>query len=296
MNVLIIGGTGTVGRHVIPLLLARNVRVSVMTRTSAGAATLPRGARAEIGDLNRSYTLHGAFDAIDAVVLITAHSITETGQGLAAVNAALAAHVRRIVYLSAAACAGAMRIPHVASKAPIEHALITARADYTILRAHNFFQNDLLVDEEIASGSYPLPIGGNGISRIDVCDVADAIVNAALKSGHERRLYTLGTSDTFTGEATAAKYERYLRRPVRYAGDNLDTWEHGTGAPMPKWQRDDFRIMYRHYQDHGMKMEKAELVEQERILGHDPRRFDDFAAAAARAWRNDGVAQQLCGA
>ena len=296
MNVLIIGGTGTVGRHVIPLLLARNNRVSAMTRTSARAATLPRGVRAEIGDLNRSYTLHGAFDGIDAVVLITAHSITETGQGLAAVNAALAANVRRIVYLSAAACAGAMRIPHVASKAPIEHALITARADYTILRAHNFFQNDLFADEEIASGSYPLPIGGSGISRIDVCDVADAIVNATVKSGHERRLYTLGTSEVFTGETTAAKYERYLHRPVRYAGDNLDAWEHGAGAPMPKWQRDDLRIMFRHYQDHGMRMEKAELLEQERILGHDPRRFDDFAAAASRAWRNDGVAEQRCGA
>jgi uncharacterized protein YbjT (DUF2867 family) len=294
MNVLIIGGTGTVGRHVIPLLLARNNRVSVMTRTSARAATLPRGVRAEIGDLNRSYTLHGAFDAIDAVVLITAHSITETGQGLAAVNAALAAHVRRIVYLSAAACAGAMRIPHVASKAPIEHALITARADYTILRAHNYFQNDLFADEEIASGSYPLPIGGAGISRIDVSDVADAIVNATVKSGHERRLYTLGTSEVFTGETTAAKYERYLHRPVRYAGDNLDVWEHGAGAPMPKWQRDDLRIMFRHYQDHGMRMEKPELMEQERILGHDPRRFDDFAAAASRSWRNDGVAEQRC--
>jgi hypothetical protein len=45
-----------------------------------------------------------------------------------------------------------------------------------------------------------------------------------------------------------------------------------------------------------MKMEKPELIEQERILGHDPRRFDDFAAAASRAWRNDGVAEQLCGA
>ena len=43
--------------------------------------------------------------------------------------------------------------------------------------------------------------------------------------------------------------------------------------------------MYRHFQEHGMKMEKAELLEQERILGHDPRRFDDFAAA-----------EQLCGA
>src|ERR1044072_7749657 len=95
MNVLVISGTGTVGRCAIPLLLARNVRVSAMTRTSARAATLPRGVRAEIGDLNRSYTLHGEFDGIDAVVLITAHSITETGQGPAAANPGLAAHGRR---------------------------------------------------------------------------------------------------------------------------------------------------------------------------------------------------------
>ena len=70
---------------------------------------------------------------VDAVFLATPHSITETGQGVAAVQLAAAAGVKRVVLLSMAMPSGATRIPHVASKAPIEHALITSRVDYTIL-------------------------------------------------------------------------------------------------------------------------------------------------------------------
>lgn len=294
MHVLVVGGTGTVGRAVVPLLVARGARVSVLTRSHAKSSSVVRPARGEVGDLNRSYTLHGAFDAVDAMVLVTAHSITETGQGLAAVNAALASHVRRIVFLSAAAPPGAMRIPHVASKAPIEHALITARIDYTILRAHNFFQNDGFVDDEIAGGNYPLPIGAGGISRIDVRDVADAIVNATLSVGHERRLYTLGSREVFTGESIAASWSRALRRDVRYSGDSIEVWERGPGAPLPKWQRDDMRIMFRFYQEHGMRMELADVIDQERVIGHEPRRFDDFTTASCRQWAEALSEVEIC--
>jgi uncharacterized protein YbjT (DUF2867 family) len=295
MHVLVVGGTGTIGRHLVPLLIARGARVSVLTRSQTKSTAVAGPARGEVGDLNRSYTLHGAFDAVDAMVLVTAHSITETGQGLAAVNAAIASRVRRIVFLSAAAPAGAMRIPHVASKAPIEHALITARLEYAIVRAHNFFQNDLCVEEEIASGLYPLPIGASGISRIDARDVADAIANATLDRGHERRLYTLGSREVFTGESIAGVYSRVMRRNVRYGGDNTEAWERGPGAPLPKWQRDDLRIMFRFYQEQGMRMELADVIEQERVIGHEPRRFDDFASGAFRDWRAAlNAAEKIC--
>jgi uncharacterized protein YbjT (DUF2867 family) len=258
------------------------------------SSAVVKPARGEVGDLNRSYTLHGAFDTVDAMVLITAHSITETGQGLAAVNAALAAHVRRVVLISAAAPPGAMRIPHVASKAPIEHALITARLEYTILRAHNFFQNDLFADAEIGSGLYPLPVGSHGISRIDVRDVADAVANATLTGGHERRLYTLGSREVFTGESIATTWSRAARRDVRYAGDSIEAWERGPGAPLPKWQRDDMRIMFRFYQEQGMRMELADVIDQERVIGHEPRRFADFANATCRDWRDALSAVEIC--
>ena len=157
-----------------------------------------------------------------------------------AVSAALADHVRRIVFLSSAVGPGAMRIPHVASKAPVEHALITSRTDYTIVRAHSMFQNDLAVAGMIAKGHYPLPIGSLGISRVDVRDIATALATAALQSGFERHIYTLGTPERFTGESIARAYD------TRYCGDDLDQWEHTVAATQPKWQRDDLRIIAGH--------------------------------------------------
>jgi uncharacterized protein YbjT (DUF2867 family) len=276
-TVLLIGGTGRIGTPTATALLERGARVRVMTRSAIRAAGLDPRLSPVLGDLNRSYSLREAFDGVDALVLITAHSITETGQGLTAVATALAAGVRRIIFLSSAAGPGAMRIPHVASKAPVEHALITSRAEYTIVRAHSLFQNDCAVAGAIENCRYPLPIGSAGISRIDVGDVADALANAALCPGHERRLYTIGSEERFTGPSIAREYR------VRYCGDDLDRWDRDVAAGKPKWQRDDLRIMFRYYQECGMSMERRELFEQERLLERDPKTFCEYVEESSGA-------------
>src|SRR5712691_9307671 len=142
MKVLVIGGTGTAGTEVTTALLKRNASVRVVTRSQERADALPYPVSGVIADLNEPETLRSALSGVDAMFLATPHSITETGQGVAAVQLAVAAGVKRIVLLSMAMPSGATRIPHVASKAPIEHALITSRIDYTILRTADWFQND----------------------------------------------------------------------------------------------------------------------------------------------------------
>lgn len=271
-HVLVIGGSGRIGAPTVRELIARGAALRVMTRSAAKAASLMgKHLRGVIGDLSRAYSLREAFVDVDALVLITAHSISETGQGLAAVSTALAMGVRRIVFLSSAVGPGAMRIPHVAAKAPIEHALITSRSDYTIVRAHSLFQNDLAVEDAINNnGVYPLPYGSTGVSRVDVRDVATALATAATSTGFERRIFTLGTPEQYTGESIARAYG------ARYAGDDLDLWERSVATANPKWQRDDLRIMYRYYQECGMVMTLHDLIDQERILGSEPRSFNDY--------------------
>jgi uncharacterized protein YbjT (DUF2867 family) len=282
MKILLIGGTGMVGRHVASALAAHGVPVRFLTRSREMFASMQKPQEAVLGDLNDADSLRDAFTGIEALFLVTAHSITETGQGLTAVHAALDAGVRRIVYLSKAVAPGTMRIPHVASKAPIEHTLITSRIEYTILRASNLFQNDRCVDEFIVGGTYPQPIGRLGIHRIDARDVADAAVTALTLSGHERRIYTLGAPELLTGEMVASAYERCLERRVRYAGDDLELWERTVAAAMPKWKRDDYRIMYRFYQEHGLVLDPRDLRDQEQILGHEPRRFAHYVTSVCR--------------
>lgn len=289
MNVLVIGGTGRIGGYVASALAQRGIRVRVMSRSPQKIAELQPPLTGVVADLNRPETLREAFEGIDRLFLVTAHNITETGQGIAAVQAAISAQLQRVVYMSAAAPPGATRIPHVASKAPVEHALIGSRLDYTILRPTEFFQNDLAYAYAITFGLYPAPIGDLGISRIDARDVADAAVNALTRSGHEGRIYTLGGTDVLTGDAVAAAYGARLGRDIDYAGNALDLWEQTIGATLPRWQRNDYRIMYRYLQEHGLRLEPRELVDQTRVIGHTPRTFEDFVDATCRAWTSSNA-------
>ena len=53
MNVLVTGGTGFVGGHLIDVLLERGDTVTALVRSPAKAAGLgPRGVRLVVGDLN----------------------------------------------------------------------------------------------------------------------------------------------------------------------------------------------------------------------------------------------------
>ena len=51
MNILVLGGTGTVGSQVVNELLARDVDVRVLTRSTEKVESLPDGVEGVIGDL-----------------------------------------------------------------------------------------------------------------------------------------------------------------------------------------------------------------------------------------------------
>jgi uncharacterized protein YbjT (DUF2867 family) len=284
MRTLIIGGTGLVGGFVARALAALGVDVRVTSRSVERLAKLPDGIEGMIADLNRPETLRDAFAHVDRLFLVTAHSITETGQGMAAIHAAARANVERIVYMSAAAPPGATRLPHIASKAPVESAIASARIPYTILRPTELFQNDLAHAYEITFGLYPQPIGDLGVSRIDARDVADAAVHALTREGHTGRMYTLGGADALTGDDVAATYTHVLGRKVDYAGDDIERWTATAGAAMPRWQRNDVRIMFRYMQEHGLRVGARELYEQHRLIGREPRPFAQFVEESARDW------------
>jgi uncharacterized protein YbjT (DUF2867 family) len=162
--------------------------------------------------------------------------------------------------------------------------------EYTILAPNNFYQNDLFfVDRIVQHGAYPQPLGSIGLNRVDVRDIAEAAVNALTESGHEGRVYPLVGPEVMTGEKTAEIWSQYLDRNTRYAGDDLDSWEGYARQMLPGWLVDDFRVMYEYFQDHGLLATDADFEQQSRILHHDPRRFQGFAAETAQSWRQKAV-------
>ena len=286
MKILVTGGTGTVGSQVVRELLARDVEVEVLTRDLSKAIALPPGAVPVEGNLLEPATVRRVFDGVDGVFLLNPVSQTETSEALMAVSGMRLAGVKRVAYLSVQDAEKAAWLPHFGSKVGIEGALRVSGIPFTFLRANNFYQNDYwFKDALLQYGVYPQPLGDVGTSRVDVRDIAEAAALALTSGKHDGEVYDLAGPFAHTGESTARVWSGALGKTIRYAGNDLDAWETQSLAYLPAWMVFDFKLMYSHFQQAGLKATPTALERLDKLLGHAPRTFDAFAAETAEMWK-----------
>src|SRR5450759_1795488 len=285
MNILVTGGTGTVGSAVVKELVARGADVRVLTRDPAKLKET-KGVTAVQGNLLEPATVRRVFDGVDGVFLLTAVAQTEASEALMAVTGMRLAKVPRVVYLSVHHADKAAWLPHFGAKVGVEEALKVSGIPSTVLRPNNFYQNDYwFKDVLLQYGVYPQPLGSVGVSRVDVRDIAEAAAIALTTRGHEGQSYDLVGPEAVTGASTAKSWSAALGKPIVYGGDDLDAWEKQQLQYSPDWMVFDFRYMYEHFQKHGLIASAEEIARQPRLLGHAPRAFDAFAKETAAAWR-----------
>lgn len=275
MIVLVLGATGQVGTPVVKALLGAGHQVRTLTRNPEKVHALG-AVDARRGDLNDPFTLGPVFEGVDGVFLLNALSVTETQQGLAAVEWAKRARVKKIVYLSVHHLDDSPHVPHFGGKIAIELAIKASAIDYTILRPNNFFQNDDgMRDAIVKHGVYPTPYGSVGVNRVDTRDIAEVAV-AAFGGRLPNTTIAIAGPDVLTGPSVAETYARHLGRPVRYAGDDVEAWGRQVQAFLPPWLVFDLQIMWAAFQKKGLLASAAELETLEAVLGHPPRRFDAY--------------------
>lgn len=287
MSYLILGGTGTVGSAVVEELRSRGEGpLRVLTRSPEKAAELPAGVEGVVGDLMEPSTYGAVFAEARRLFLLNAVDPTELQQGLVALNEARRAGSEHVVYLSVHDVEKGPHIPHFASKIGVERALEASGIGHTVLQPNNFYQNDHWFREAIVeAGVYPQPIGGAGLSRVDVRDIGRAAANAFTERGPENRAWPLVGPDALTGAECARIWGGALGREVRYGGDDLEAWAEGASRMLPAWMVYDFRIMYETFQREGLVASEEDLEATRRIVGGEPRGFRDFAEETAAAWR-----------
>jgi uncharacterized protein YbjT (DUF2867 family) len=267
MKVLVIGGTGNVGSQTVAQLQNRGVDVMVMTSKEENLKKLPEGVEGVVGNLHNEDSLSKAFDGIERVFIITPVSQTETEEGLAAVNAARNANVKRIIYLSVHRLEELQEAPHFSSKIPIENAIKSSGIEYTILRPNSFFQNDYWFQQPMLDyGIYPNPIGNKGLSRVDVYDIAEAATNALLEDGFTGKTYSLVGTDINTADDTAATFSKYLGKEIKYSGDDLEAWGLSAKQMLPDWMINDFKIMFKHFHTRLNLLQKMSLNNGRKVL------------------------------
>lgn len=283
MEILVIGGTGTVGTHVVRGLVERGESPRVLTRSPGNGSV--EGARYVAGDLEDAASIRSALDDVEAVLMITPLHPQEGDLGVTAVRAMDDVGIDRLVFQTVHKVRRIPEAPHFASKIRIEEEIVATGIPHTVIAPNNFFQNDLLFrDALVEMGVYPQPFGGVGLSRVDVRDIADAHVRALLEIPAEGRVYPVVGPETWTAEETAEAWGRHLDRDVAYGGNDLEAWADQMKSSLPGWLIDDFTEMYARFQERGLVASEEEITLSREVVGHELRTFDDFAEETASDW------------
>ncbi|MBP0449897.1 NAD(P)H-binding protein [Kitasatospora sp. RG8] len=180
--ILVTGGTGTLGGHVLPLLRAAGRDVRVLTRTARPAGD---GVAYVTGDLLKDEGIDEALDGVTTVLHLAGGAKGDDVATRNLVRAARRVGVEHLVYISVI---GADRLPigYFRAKLGAEQAVADSGVPYTTLRAAQF--HDLAL--KVAAGMARLPVvpapGGIRWQPVDAREVAARLVELALDApaGH----------------------------------------------------------------------------------------------------------------
>ena len=185
--IVVTGATGNAGSQVVRALAARGERVRAFVRDPGRARqVLGEDAELAVGDFADAASVRAALEGADALLLSCADDPRRVGWETAAIDAAVAAGVRRIVKLSAAAAAPGSPVAFWDWHGQVEQYLRSCGTDWVILRASWYMSNVLAAASAVAAeGRLYAPAGQARIAMIDPRDVGAAAAAVLCSPGHE---------------------------------------------------------------------------------------------------------------
>ncbi|MFB7928826.1 SDR family oxidoreductase [Streptomyces sp. NPDC056039] len=175
-SILVTGGTGTLGGHVVPLLRAAGHEVRILSRTARPAAD---GIEYVTGDLLKNEGVDAALDGAGTVLHLAGGPKGDDEATRNLVRAASRAGVRHLVYISVI---GADRVPlaWMRTKLESERAVADSGIPWTTLRAAQFHDLTLTMVEKMAKlPVFPVP-GGLRLQPVDSREVAARLAELTL--------------------------------------------------------------------------------------------------------------------
>ncbi len=284
MKILVIGGTGEVGAEVVKELQKRKADLRLLVRKDG--TPMPPGVEVAAGDLLDPVSIEKAMHGVEKLYLLNAVSPDELTQGLIAYDLAKKLKLKHIVYHSVFRVEYFKDVPHFASKLAIESALREFEVPFTIIRPNYFIQNDAtLKDALVNAGVYPMPLGDVGISVVDIRDIAEATAIVLTSDEHNGETYNLNGPEAISGSKASSIWSTVLGKTIRYAGHDMDAFEEQMRNSAPSWSAFDIRMMFQGYLERGFVAETGDVERLTKLLGHTPRRYEDFAAETAALWK-----------
>jgi uncharacterized protein YbjT (DUF2867 family) len=211
--ILVTGATGTVGRQVVEQLIAAHRPVRALAR-DPDRAGLPGGVELVAGDLSDAVGLAPHLHGVDAVFLLwpfpTVDSVRKLGPPLIDT---LAAHVGRVVYLSATPAAE----PPGGFWRAAETLIEASGLEWTYLRPTGFAKNTLMWADQIRAGDvvrWPYPDAAR--SLIHERDIAAVAVQALVHDELVGAMPVISGPEAITQADQIAAIGTAIGRELRY--------------------------------------------------------------------------------
>jgi len=281
VNISIIGGTGTIGSHVVRILAERGHTPLALARSEAAAqAVRDLGGVPHTGSHDDPESVRHLVAEAHTVLLLTGTGPHQVRHECAAIDAVAATSKATIVKVS---------VPGAAADSPfeigkvhhtIEEHLSASGLDHSVVRPGWLMQNIALVTDGIRDrDELALPIGEGAVAAIDARDVA--LVCALLledptgAAGADHML--IGAAD-ITGTSMAAALSSGAGRPIAFRDSTLEEFSATLLAGgVPEAAVGDLGMLHDVIIRHGFLAGASNAMPD--LTARPARTFEDFATA-----------------
>jgi NAD(P)H dehydrogenase (quinone) len=219
-STLVFGATGSLGRHVLDGLVAREIPPDMITAVGRSKSRLAELAEAGFGtaaiDLSDSTGIAELVSRHSDIVLISGSDSDRLSQHMSVIEAAKNADARHVYYTSGVR-ADDNRFDINADHKATEDALIASGVTYTILRNTWYIENYI---QSLAgprfTGVLAAAVGDAVVAAASRRDLAEALAIVVTTDGRDNVAYSLSGDTNFSYADIAEAMSVVLERDVTY--------------------------------------------------------------------------------
>lgn len=228
-KILLVGGSGTLGKPTAQLLVKAGYPLRLMTRYPEKVDSF-RSAEMEIlkGDLIDSDSLKIACEGMDLVIAM-AHSLLGVGKYRSAkvdvkghkslLDIAKSAGVKFFVYISVVGAGANQTIDFWRNKFEVEQYLQHSGLNYIIIRSTAFMEthiHELMGKGILKNGkAFIMGKGNNPLNFVSIIDVAQLILMAIKNPEAQNAIIEIGGPDNLTRNQIVQLYEKHSGKKVK---------------------------------------------------------------------------------